>query len=92
MCIRDRFNAGSTYKNITETENSGTVTTTVNEGKLDSKTQFGFWIGAGYQRAVSGRYKLYIEMRVEKMNGYLYGDFQTPIDNNNLNILRGLRY
>lgn len=86
------FNVGSTYKSITEIESGGAVTTSVSEDKLDSRAQIGFWIGAGYQRAISGRYKLYIETRVEKMYGYLYGNFQTPIDKHNLNILLGLRY
>jgi hypothetical protein len=86
------FNVGSTYNYITEIESSGSVTTTVSSGKLQTKAQIGFWMSAGYQRAVTGRYKLFIEARFEKMYGYLYGNFQSPIDNHNLNILLGLRY
>ncbi len=85
-------NVGSSYKIITEQESGGTVITSVVDEKLDSRTQMGFWMSAGYQRGVKGRYKIYVETRLEKRYGYFYGQFQAPIENNNVNVSVGFRY
>jgi hypothetical protein len=86
------LNAGSSYKIITEQEGGGTIITSVVDDKLDSRAQMGFWISAGYQRGVMGQYKMYIETRLEKIYGYFYGQFQAPMENNNVSISIGLRY
>lgn len=86
------INVGSTYKVITETENNGTVTTSFIDSELDYKSRIGLWIGAGYQRAILHRYKVFIETRFEKMPGDFNNQFKTPIKNSNLNVSVGLRY
>jgi len=83
----------SSLKIIIERESNAVVTTSLAQQTLDSRNLRGFWLAVGYTKSLSGRLKIFSELRYENTVGSIYSPLiDSKMSNTNLNVLLGLRF
>ncbi|MEO7989451.1 MAG: hypothetical protein ABI663_07920 [Chryseolinea sp.] len=82
-----------TWSSVKESEDvNGVVYTESSSRMLQKKLPMGFWLGVGYSKQIINGLNGFIELRIDKNNGYTGSDVQASSSSTNINLIIGLRY
>ena len=86
------FNLPSTVEVTRELETFSTVVTVREKEKLEGRDQNGYWASVGFSKAVSRKFKCFVEFRYEHTDGFIGTIIESESSTENFSLILGVRY